>query len=179
MNDNSIAILFRKMMLSMLAEQGRGDVLVADSFQPDNQGRIEGAVLYYVELMDVPYAAQTTKTTTNASTGETVTTSVQNWRVTYQVQGFAPIDNNDMGSMRPTDLVKLAVMLINSPIFRAELQRNEMGLEKITALNTTQFTNDRDQFESGPTFDFTLSYKRRIIQRTHALKSTELAIHRI
>ena len=178
-NNNEIAAFFRAQMLAMLTEQGHPEVKVVSSFQTDNQGRLDGPVLYFVETGDVPNGGQGYNTTHNIGTGQTVDTSTQRWRITYQVQGFAPVNKTDLTPLRAGDVVKLALMLLNSPPFRKALKANSMGIEKIPSTKPNFVVNDRAQFEAGPMFEFTMSYRRSIIQKSAIIETADIAIHRV
>jgi hypothetical protein len=179
MTNNEIAAFFRTQMLTMLAEQGQSGVNVTSSFQTNNQGRLDGPVLYFVEIGDVPHGAQGSTTKTNAGTGQTTVTSTQRMRISFQVQGFAPAVTTDLSVPRAADVVKLALMLLKSPPFIAALKANGMGIEKIADTKPNFVVNDRAQFEAGPSFDFTLSYRRTIIQKSAIITTAEFAIHRV
>lgn len=178
MVNNEIAAFFRSQMLAMLAEQGHPEVDVTSSFQPDNQGRISGPVLYFAETLDTPHGAQKTGTSTD-NQGQAIDTSMQRWRISYQVQGFAPVDKTDLTVLRAADVIKIALMLLKSPVFLKALKANGMGLEKIPSTKPNFVVNDRAQYEAGPTFEFTMSYRRSIIQKSAIITTADIAIHRV
>lgn len=179
MTNNDIAAFFRAQMLSMMAEQGHPEIKVVSSFQPDNQGRIDGPVLYFVEIGDVPYGAQKTTTTQSVVLGYPVDESVQRMRISYQVQGFAPVNKEDLSLLRASDIVKLAMSLMASPVFIKALKARGMGIEKIPSTKPNFAVNDRAQYEAGPMFDFTLSYRRSIIQKSAVITTADIATHRV
>jgi hypothetical protein len=179
MTNNEIRAFFVTQMTAMLTAQGHPEIDVVSSFQPDSQGRLDGPVLYFAEAGDVPNGAQGFTTQHNPLTGSTIDTSVQRWRITFQVQGFAPVDKTDLGKLTAQDITKLALMLVNSPRFRAALKANNMGLEKIPATKPNFVVNDRAQYEAGPSFEFTMSYKRTIIQQSAIITTADIAIHRV
>lgn len=179
MRNNDIAEFFRTQMLAMLTEQGMPQVRVVASFQPDNQGRLDGPVLYFAEVTDAPYGAQGSATKKNAGTGEITDTSTQRYRITYQVQGFAPFVENDLSVPLAGDIVKLALQLLKSPPFIRALKSHNMGIETIAATRPNFVVNDRAQFEAGPMFDFTMSYRRTIIQKSAVIQSADFAINRV
>lgn len=179
MTNNEIAAFFRTQMLAMLAEQDHAEIDVTSSFQTDNQGRLDGPVLYFVEIGDVPHGAQKSTTTHNVGTGETIDTSMQRMRISYQVQGFAPANKTDLTQLRAADVVKLALMLLKSPRFIKALKVNGMGIETIASTKPNFVVNDKAQFEAGPSFDFTMSYRRSIIQQSAIITTADIAIHRV
>lgn len=179
MTNNEIAEFFRSQMLAMLTEQGHPEVRVTSSFQPTNQGRLDGPVLYFVEVGDIPAGAQGSVTTRDVATGQVVDISTQRMRLTYQVQGFAPADTTDLTTLRAADVTKLALMLLKSPPFIRALKSRTMGIETIGTTRPNFAVNDRAQFEAGPSFDFTMSYRRSIIQKSAVIETAEIAIHRV
>jgi len=185
MTNNDIAAFFRAQMLALMAAQGHPEIKVATSFQTDNQGRLDGPVLYFVEGGDDPYGAQKTVTSVTPGTGAVIDTSMQRMRISYQVQGFAPANINDLTKLRASDVVKLALMLLKSPPFIRALKANGMGIEKIASTKPNFVVNDRAQFEAGPMFEFTMSYRRSIIQTSAIIQPVDtvdwsnIAIHRV
>lgn len=179
MVNNEMAAFFRAQMLAMLAEQGHPEVDVTSSFQPDNQGRISGPVLYFAESLDAPYGAQKTGTSHDIGTGQTIDTSMQRWRISYLVQGFAPANKTDLTVLRAADVAKLALMLLKSPVFLKALKANNMGIETIGSTKPNFVVNDRAQYEAGPSFEFTMSYRRSIIQKSAIIQTADIAIHRV
>lgn len=179
MNNNEISAMFRAQMLAMLTEQGHPEVKVTSSFQPNNQGRLDGPVLYFVEIGDVPYGAQKSSTTKDIGTDQIIDQSMQRWRISYQLQGFAPADINDLTKLRAADVTKLALQLLKSPPFLRALKANGMGIEQIGTTKPNFVVNDKAQFEAGPMFDFTMSYRRSIIQKSAAITTADIAIHRV
>lgn len=179
MDNIEIAAFFRARMQVLLTEQGHPEVDVTASFQPTVQGRLDGPVLYFAEVSDEPYGAQSTRTVTDPATQQSTYTSTQLYRITFQVQGLAPANPENLTQLRAPDLVKLTLQLMKSPPFLAALKKKNMGIERIQAIKPNFVVNDRAQFEAGPMFDFTLSYKRTIIQKSAIITSADFAIHRV
>jgi hypothetical protein len=179
MTNNEIAAMFRAQMLEMMLEQGHPEVKVTSSFQTNNQGRLDGPVLYFAEIGDVPYGAQKTSTTKDIGTDQIIDQSMQRWRISYQLQGFAPADITDLSVLRAADVIKLTLQLLKSPPFLRALKANGMGIEQIGTTKPSFVVNDKAQFEAGPIFDFTLSYRRSIIQKSAAITTADIAIHRV
>jgi hypothetical protein len=176
--NNDIAAFFVTQMTALMTEQGHPEVDVVTSFQTDNQGRLDGPVLYFAETADDPYGAQKTATTKTVD-DEIVDVSAQRMRITFQVQGFAPVDKTDLTKLRAADVVKLALMLLKSPPFLKALKAANMGIEKIPSTKPNFVVNDRAQYEAGPMFEFTMSYRRSIIQKSAIITTADIAIHRV
>lgn len=179
MTNNDVAAFFRAQMLAMLAEQGHPEIDVTSSFQTDNQGRLDGPVLYFAETGDDPHGGQKTGTSKDIATDQIIDTSMQRMRVTFQLQGFAPVNKTDLSVLRASDIIKLALMLLKSPPFIRALKNNNMGIEKIASTKPNFVVNDRAQYEAGPMFEFTMSYKRSIIQKSAIITTADIAIHRV
>lgn len=177
--NNDIAAFFVTQMTALMTEQGHPEVDVVTSFQTDNQGRLDGPVLYFAEIGDDPYGAQKTATTKDIGTQQIVDVSAQRMRITFQVQGFAPVDKTDLSKLRAADVVKLALMLLKSPPFLKALKAANMGIEKIPSTKPNFVVNDRAQYEAGPMFEFTMSYRRSIIQKSAIITTADIAIHRV
>lgn len=164
-------LLIRQSLLPLLAEQGMGDVLVVTSYQKESNGRTNGPTLYFFELpTGGTYGWQGRKNTFDPATEIMTREETQVIRESFQIMGL-----NDSGEgVSPKDLTNMALMLIGSQSFRELISPEGAGVERITAIRSPTFVNDRDQFEKSPSFDFTLAFTGRILQQSRALERVEI-----
>lgn len=174
MRDNELMVLIRTTLLELLSEQGMQGVTVATSYQADNQGRVTTPTLYYFKVMDNRAGWQGRTNSYDPDTGK-VTVEQRQWiRSTFQIQGLASFDKNDLYQDTAEDLTRMAAMLVQSESFRLALRAKGVGMERVTEIRSPQFVNDRDQFQASPSFDFTVSRQDRIIQQSPVLEAVEI-----
>jgi hypothetical protein len=168
--------LIRTRLLPLLAEQGAPDVLVVTAFQPDSQGRTDGPTLYLQQLpVGGNYGWQGRSATFDSNT-QTMT------RKESQIvrEGFQLTALNDTGvGIAPIDLHNLAKLLVGSQAFRQALRLEKVGIERIVASRTPDWSNDRERFEQSPSFDFTLTHTTAIIQQARYFERAEINVTRV
>lgn len=178
MTDNELGILIRVTLLDLLASQGIADIPVIVAFQPTTQGR-EARAIYLDALPSNRYGWQSRTDQYNPMTGDQIHTESQIYEQGFQVQGFTPADPTDLSLPTAKDLTELAAILIASQPFVQALTAESVGLQRITAIRNVPFVNDQGNFEYNPSFDFTVSHKRTIIQQTPSIESIEYRAVRV
>jgi hypothetical protein len=148
--------------------------VVVASQQPTQQGRVDGAAIYFFPISDNPYGWQGRAGQYDSGSNEVIYQETQRYETTYQVTALAPSDPNDLSLPTPKDLVSLARMIIGSQKFVSAMTAQKVGVQRPTPIRNPFFNNDRDQFEASPSFDFTVSHERSIIQQVPAVESVEL-----
>lgn len=174
MNDNALGILIRQTLLAQLAVQGYPAVRVLSNYQPTSQGRETGPVIYFFPILDNAYGWQSRSGIYDADVGEVVYTETQRYETAYQMMSLAPSDPADLSLPTAKDLLSVARQIVASQLFVNALTENKVGLQRPTQIRTPFFVNDQQQFEASPSFDFTVSRERSIIQQVPAFESTEL-----
>ena len=179
MGDIDVAIAVRSALLQLLAAQGKPEILVVQSNQPTDQGRVDAPVIYYFALPENLYGWQGRSEKFNVATRQ-VTREERQWiRSSFQVGALAQEDPNDLTKPTAKDLTRLAAMLINSAGFRQLLRPSGIGLERVTQIRNMPFQNDQGQFEYSPSFDFTVCWQQRIIQQSQGIDAAEYNITRV
>lgn len=178
MNDNALSVLIRQSLLPLLAAQGQSALPVIAAQQPTTQGR-EALGIYFFQIGDNRYGWQARYDEYDEDSGDQIHTEEQWHETTFQVMGFAPADPTDLSLPTAKDLTDLAAMLITSQAFVQALRAENVGLQRITQVRMPWFKNDQDNFEANPSFDFTVSHKRTIIQTTPSITTTEFLVTRV
>lgn len=177
MTDNQLAILFRAHLLAGLARQGYTALPVIASYQPTTEGRATEAALYFFPLPERRYGWQGRKRIVGTET--ITTTETQIIESAFQVFALAPQDPTNLLLPTAKDLVNIAAMVCNSQVFSQVMNRQGVGVQRITQVRNPFFVNDQGQFEPSPSFDVTLSHKRQISEVTPVAKDVTLSIHRV
>lgn len=174
MTDNQVSILIRTQLLAGLARRGHTTVRVLASNQPRHQGRVDGPVVYFFPVSDHRYGWQHRKQVYDALAGDITVTETQYMESMYQVMALYPQDPSNINLPTAKDLVNDAAMTVNSLTFLEAMRSGGVGVQRVSDIRNPYFTNDRGQFEASPSFDFTVSYKRVIVDAANAVDAAEL-----
>ncbi len=158
----------------MTPEQGFANAV----YQPTGQGR-EPKGIYFFPLSDPRYGWQHRKHRYDPATGDQVHTETQIVRTTFQVSGFAEANPLDSAAMTAGDITQLAAMLLVCLPAVEAFRRAGAGVERVTAVRTLFFENDRGQNEAAPSFDITLSHRHILTLRTPSVDGFEHAFTRV
>ena len=175
MNDKPLRILIIEHLTSGLLRAGITVPVIAGN-QPTTQGR-ENDGVYFFQIMDGAAGWQGR----SYSVAEPLLNmkDTQVLETTFQMQALITEDPESTASLGAIDVLNAARMVIASMPFIESMKLNDIGVQRPTNIRTPFFTNDRDQFEMSPSFDFTVSHKRHIIQPVNSVDSIEYDIKRI
>lgn len=104
------------------------------------------------------------------------TTQRQQMATTYQLSALAAQNPADIEMLTASDLLNYAAFVLQSDDFLQALKDQNMGILRIPGSRNPYFTNDRDQFEAMPSFDFVITHKQGIVRKTPALQTVEYQI---
>lgn len=176
MNELDLILLIRKSLIQLIDQQpSMAGTQVVTEYQAVSQGRTDGPTLYFFQLPTGQRYGTQEYIARPDLTGQMVRSEGQWYRLGYQIMAL----NGSKIGLPAQDLITMASMLVGSGGFRQLLRREQVGIERITEVRSPYFSNDRDRFEMSPSFDFTLSTKRTIIQQSAAITATELNFARI
>lgn len=174
MTDKELLILIRAQLLAGLVRQGDTTTQVIASFQPRHQGRADGPALYIYKLMDHRYGWQHRTQVYDAIEGDITVTEKQYMETSFQVTALYPQDPAVTTGSTASDLASLAAMIVGSMTFCEAMKAQGVGIQRVMDVRNPFFENDRGQFEASPSFDFTVSHKRIIVDTAHAVDAAEL-----
>lgn len=80
-------------------------------------------------------------------------------RATFQFDVLAEFDPADLNALLPGDIINITADLIQSYNAIRNLRANGVNIERVTDVRPSYFVNDKDRFESSPSFDLTANYQ--------------------
>lgn len=155
MLDNELLIAIRAELLNQLANYSAhdlSDVKVKRSYQPTEQAPTEDRIIV-IHRIGNPQVGGGLKY--NGATR----TEQKFKRATFQFDCLAPYDETDITALLPLDIVTIAADLLQSYSGIRNLQSKGVNIERVTDVRPSYFTNDKDRFESSPSFDLTVNYQ--------------------
>ena len=172
MNDKQLRMLIVAQLTAGLERVGVSLPVIAGN-QPTTQGR-EDQGLYFFQIADTASGWQS-RSYTPDQPRKMQMKDTQKVETAFQVEALV-IDELNTTSLTAVDLLHTARMVIASLPFVDAMQKQGVGVQNPSSVRTPYFANDRDQFEMSPSFDFTVSHKRTMIQ---SVNSTELTTFNI
>lgn len=176
MNDKQLRALIVKELRAGLSRLSI-DVRVIAGNQPTTQGRKDEG-LYFFQIADA-LAGWQARSYERKLGNNLDMEDRQVVETSFQVQALVIDDPASLAQLTALDVLHAAKMIIASLPFVEAMQRDSVGVQRPSNIRTPYFTNDRDQFEMSPSFDFTLSHERGIITSIKAVESAVLDIHRL
>ena len=179
MNDNQIIAILIQVIRTGLNLFGMNNVSIKQNHQPVQTGVEPGPVVYLHKINAPRYGFPGRKDVFNNTTNvfdhtETI------WRTpTFQVDGLATQNPANITSLTASDIVEATADVLQSSATREALLVSGIGIERITNIRESYFSDERDRFEQSPSFDFTIDYRREFTSTVQEVSRHLLRCHRI
>jgi len=123
---------------------------------------------------------------TSSNVGETITfnpvmihTEEQQYETLFQVNALVIQSPSTPNQFTASDLVNDVCFVMQSDSTREILYNNGISILRVTDVTNGYFTDDKDNFEASPSFDFTLSYVRSRVSTSNIIDHIEIDINRV
>lgn len=178
MNDNQLFTLARSVILAGLAARGMNGWSVARKFQPRHTGAKSTPTVYVFKIADKLHGSPARKYAYNAAgqviSGETT----QQYETTFQASALVE-ETTDPDALTPSDVCNVVAAILQSDVALDTLRAAGVGIFRVGAVVNPYNVNDRDEYQAGPSFDFTLTYRRTDSANVPAAVSVEAFINRV
>lgn len=158
MLDNQLIKIFYPIIKQGFIDFGLGSVIVRQSYQPTQQGTETTPSVYFFKVSDKRYGSPAKDSFYDSGLDEQKQVYRQLYETTFQISALAAQDPKDTNSLTASDLVNITSEILQLDSTIEELKDNDVGILRITDIRNPIFTDDRDQFEESPSFDFTLRH---------------------
>jgi len=158
LTDNQIIQIFLPIINAQLIIDGFTNVSVKQSNQPTMQGINKNPTIYFYKLANKRYGFLGRKDVWDAASLQMVHTESQYIESTWTMQSLVLQSPATPNQYTASDLANEAAWIMQSDKTRDILNTNGIGILRVTDLSNAYFTDDRDNFEAAPSFDFTLIY---------------------
>lgn len=159
---------------------GRDDVTVKQGYQPETIGANQGPTLYLAKLFDRRIGHVKRKDEEfNPVTGLITHEERQWYESTFQAMAIYPQIAADETGWTPSDLANIGAAIIQSDEAITALRAVGLGVLRVAEVRNPRFTNERDQFDAAPSFDFILAHEQVTLTTTPAAIATELRVERV
>lgn len=154
-------------------------VLVAQGYQPSQQGAPSGPGVFLHKIGDVRRGSPHRSDRLNSDETEFVHTETQQMETAFQASVMVPQRPTDPTRMSAGDLVNAVAAIIASDRMIARLRAAGAGVLALPNISNPIVMNDHDENESEPIVDFTITHRRQLVDGVPILQSIDHAIHRV
>lgn len=179
MTDNGLIRIFRPIIVNGLTAYGYPGVQVVQSNQPTQQGINTVPTIYFFKVSDRRYGWLRTVDEWDTENEVMVHTETQQYETTFQVNALVLQKPTTPYSYTASDLVNEVAAILQSDSTVKTLNDNNIGILRIQDVLNPYFTDDRDNFEASPSFDFTLKYERTRVTTSPVIESYEYDFYRV
>ena len=158
------------------------DLTIQQAYQPREQGAPEGAAILLQNIKTRRYGFLYRKDEWDLAAKVERHTETQQMQVTLQCNALSPPVNPapaPLPAYTAGDLVNYAAAILQSDAGCQQLRAGGVGIERVTDIRQPYFTDDRQQFEASPSFDFTLDFEWSMVTETPIITATEFKIFRV
>lgn len=156
MNDNDLIRLFLPIINAGLIADGFSGVTVMQSNQPTQQGTPTAPTVFFFKVGNKRYGFPFWGDAWNGT--EEVHTELQRFETTFQVGAIALQRPYNTFSYTASDLVNEVCAIMQQESTVITLMAAGVGILRVSQVRNPYFTDDMDNFEAAPSFDFVLTY---------------------
>ena len=155
--DNTLIQLFLPSIQNGLIADGFANVVVQQANQPTQQGIPTAPTVYFYKTNTKRYGFLGRQDIWDPNTSKMVHHETQYYETTFRIQSLV-LQNVKSPSYTSADLANEVSSILQSDNTVTALNAQNVGILRITDIVNPYFTDDRDNFEALPSFDFTLLY---------------------
>lgn len=179
MRDNDLIRLFLPIMQNGLIEYGFDDVSVKQSNQPTQQGINTDPTVYFAKISDHRYGLLKTLDSYDPDTAIMSHQEMQIYETAFSVTALVLQDPKKPYGYTASDLVNTVAAIMQSDDTCAKLAIDNVGILRIIEISNQYFTDDRDQFEAAPSFNFVLTHRQNRVTTQPVIESVEYNFNRV
>jgi hypothetical protein len=173
------ALIMSQLLPAIQATTGLETVALARNFQPTQQGASSGSIVYFVKLFDKRYGWTQRKDTNAEGPGDFVHTERQEYETTYQFSALIPQDPAAVDALTESDVLNEVCGIMQSDTILQAFRAQGVGILRVTDVRNPYFTDDRDRFEAGPTFDIVFVHFRERVTTVPAVVAYDANLVRV
>jgi hypothetical protein len=156
--DNSLIELFLPIIKEGLIADGFTTTLVKQSNQPTQQGIPTSPMVFFTKIFNKRFGFLRREDRWNTLTSRFDHIESQYYETSFQVAALSLQDPKDLTIPTASDLVNEVACIMQSSTTLDTLNNAGVGILRISDITNPYFTDDRDNFEASPSFDFVLVY---------------------
>jgi hypothetical protein len=174
--DNSLIRLFLPIIQNGLIDSGFTNVVVQQANQPTQQGIPSAPTVYFYKLYNRRYGFLGRNDVWNDLSGRMDHSEKQYYETSFRIQALV-LQNVRSPGYTASDLANEVASILQSDKTLATLNSQGVGILRITDIANPYFTDDKDNFEALPSFDFTLLYLNDRLSTTPIVDTYQYGIY--
>lgn len=182
MNDSQLINIISTALEAGLLAQGYAEPDVAQSFQPRQQGSPSGETWFIHKVGNIKKYGHPQKThKLNQETGLIDLTEKRVLDRTYQITALKKMDAEEMTLTEKTaeDMAEEAAAIMQSQSFVSALRLEGVRMLRITEVRTLSFTDQYDENDISPNFDFAITYDKQLASTVQPIVDYTVKINRV
>lgn len=179
MKENDLYTNLRTIISAGLAANAAPAYPVLQDFQPTQQGMDSAPTIYLHMIGDHRYGSVQRTDIWDSNTSTMVHTERQLLETSFQLTCYATPNVNDLTIPTANDIAELVAAVLQSDSTIASLKALGLSVLRITDVRHPYFSDDRDQNEASPNFDFTIEHEQVIISTTPIVNTFEYNFNRV
>lgn len=152
MRDNDLYIAIIAELNTLLDSQGLSDVKIKQGYPKTQQSASTDRSIFIHKV-----ASPQVGTGYIYSASKRIQQSLK--RSTFQFNALAEQDLTDITSLTAADILTTASDMLQSYDGLRNLRENGVNIERVTDVREVNFTNEKGENESSPSFDLTVNYQ--------------------
>jgi hypothetical protein len=178
MLDNDLIRLFRPLLINGFLRSGFNNVTVQQSYLPNRQGVPSNPVVYFQKLYDKRYGFCSNNTEYDYDLNQMIRTEEQVYETTFQVSSLLKQDPSNIG-YTSSDLINIASQTMQTETTLKALNSAGVGILRVTNVRNPFDLNDKDEFASSASFDFTLTHNQILKTVSDLITNVIIKIYRV
>jgi hypothetical protein len=179
MRDNQLIQIFFPIIQNGLIADGFVGVNVIAANQPTQQGTPLVPTVTFYKIGDHRYGFLRRYDTWDSINGVMIHTEEQAYETTFQISALALQNPGTPDQYTASDIVNEVAAIMQSDNTLNILYNNGIAILRITEVSNGYFTDDMDNFEASPSFDFTLTHTQTRVSTGNAIDHVEYDIFRV
>jgi hypothetical protein len=176
---NDLIKLFLPIITNGLIARSLLNIQVKQAYQPTQQGANLQSTIYFHELDTILKATLYRKDAYDPDMDVIIHTEEQYLETSFQVDARSIQNPANTDQLTATDLARVVANILQSDLAVKILRSSDVYITKISKVRNLQVKNDFDNFESCPSFDFTLLHTDINLTEEFYLTGFENNIHRV
>jgi|SRR5271163_220366 len=174
--DNTLIQLFLPIIQAGLIADGFTNVVTQQANQPTQQGIPTAPTVYFYKTHTKRYGFLGRNDKWNSMSSMMVHHEHQYYETTFRIQTLV-LQSVKNPTYTAADLANEVASIMQSDATLATLNAQGVGILRVMDIANPYFTDDRDNFEALPSFDFTLLYLNDRTSTTPIIDTYQYGIH--
>lgn len=179
MKDNDLIRTFLPILTTQLPLYGYAGVQVKQTNQPTQQGVNTTPTVYFYKVSDRRYGFLRRYSEWDTVTSTETHLEDQWYETKFQLSSLVLQNPKTPNEYTASDLVNSCAAILQSDSSRETLASKDVGILRISDVSNPYFSDDRDQYEASPAFEFILTHRQTRVTTEPVILSSVYNINRV